>query len=392
MNPCHVDITIVGGGIAGLWTLALAVKKGYHAILLEKEGLGAGQTLASQGIIHGGAKYALGATITNATRVITAMPGLWQQAHSGAGPIDLRHAIRLAEHQYLVPASGIDTQLLSFLGSKSMSSHTETVRAKELPEEYRQCGIQQSIFRLGEPVFDVRSVVECFHRQFGERIFSAALQPGQVTESVEGVTLSLENGVRITSSHLVFAIGEGFAQLQRSTPPMQLRPLQMVMAQGKNLPAIYAHFIGRSTKPLLTITSHPCNGKGETVWYLGGGLAEDGVGKTAVEQIATARKLLGKLVPGIARDESLQFSTYRINRAEPQQQGLTRPDDAFVCRDGRIITGWPTKLALAPRFAEMVLNEITAAPQPSAEKELPSLPRPGIGHYPWQRLGGNAHA
>ena len=60
------DIVIFGGGIAGLWLLNRLRDQGYHAILLETDKLGCGQTLASQGIIHGGLKYALNGALSGA--------------------------------------------------------------------------------------------------------------------------------------------------------------------------------------------------------------------------------------------------------------------------------------------------------------------------------------
>ena len=50
------DIVIFGGGIAGLWLLNRLQQQGLDVILLESAGLGGGQSLASQGIIHGGLK------------------------------------------------------------------------------------------------------------------------------------------------------------------------------------------------------------------------------------------------------------------------------------------------------------------------------------------------
>ena len=47
-------IIIIGGGIAGLWMLNRLRAEGYDVMLLEKNQLGAGQTIASQGMIHGG--------------------------------------------------------------------------------------------------------------------------------------------------------------------------------------------------------------------------------------------------------------------------------------------------------------------------------------------------
>ncbi|MEZ5480827.1 MAG: FAD-dependent oxidoreductase [Porticoccaceae bacterium] len=57
----NVDIAIIGGGIAGLWLLNRLVSAGYNAILFEQSALsGSDQTVASQGMIHGGIKYTPG--------------------------------------------------------------------------------------------------------------------------------------------------------------------------------------------------------------------------------------------------------------------------------------------------------------------------------------------
>ena len=66
----HIDILIFGGGIAGLWTLARLRKEGYSCLLLESNSLGAGQTIASQGIIHGGIKYALTGQASAASKAL----------------------------------------------------------------------------------------------------------------------------------------------------------------------------------------------------------------------------------------------------------------------------------------------------------------------------------
>ncbi len=61
------DIVILGGGIAGLWLLHRLRAAGYAAVLLEKSTLGDGQTIVSQGMIHGGMKYALAGALTGAS-------------------------------------------------------------------------------------------------------------------------------------------------------------------------------------------------------------------------------------------------------------------------------------------------------------------------------------
>ena len=52
------DVLIVGAGVAGLWLNARLRGQGFSTVLVESATLGGGQSLKSQGIIHGGAKYA----------------------------------------------------------------------------------------------------------------------------------------------------------------------------------------------------------------------------------------------------------------------------------------------------------------------------------------------
>lgn len=387
MTNKKLDIVIVGGGIAGLWTLAAAREKGYKAILLEKKALGCGQTLSSQGIIHGGSKYALAGKLSKSTHLISDMPHIWQSAYAGKHPVDLTQAKLLSSSQYLIPATGIDTKLLSFLGSKTMSSHTQKVNVSQLPDAYNKSGIKHSAFQLNELVFDTQSIIQCLHKKYSHFIYQHTFNSNCIKQTNTDHFLTLQlNNTTIHTKYLVFACGEGFAELAQKKPTMQIRPLHMVIVKGKKLPLIYAHFIGRSTKPLLTITSHPCEDNDNVVWYLGGGLAEDGVGKQEHEQLDIARNLLQKLTPDIDLNDTVKFFNYHINRAEQKQNRLTRPDDAFVIKNNRIITGWPTKLALAPRFAEKVLHEINDIPDSTTEEVSLDLPKACVANYPWHLL------
>ena len=73
----HVSVAIVGGGIAGVWLLRILSDLGINAWLFEAEGLGAGQTLASQGMIHGGLKYQLHAGRDGLGESLAHMPDFW---------------------------------------------------------------------------------------------------------------------------------------------------------------------------------------------------------------------------------------------------------------------------------------------------------------------------
>ncbi|EPN47474.1 oxidoreductase, FAD-binding protein, partial [Pseudomonas syringae pv. actinidiae ICMP 19096] len=134
-------------------------------------------------------------------------------------------------------------------------------------------------------------------------------------------------------------------------PQMQRRPLHMVLVKGPTLKPLFAHCLGGGPKPRITVTTHPA-ADGQCVWYLGGDLAEaDGVAREPDAQIAVARKELEALLPWVDLSQA-QWATLRVDRAEPAQSGLVRPDNAFLDSQRRLMVGWPTKLALAPDFAD----------------------------------------
>src|SRR5688572_29152902 len=78
-----LDAVILGGGAAGLWTLDRLIARGYQAVLLEAHELGSGQTVASQGIIHGGLKYTLSGLLTPSAQAIRDMPAIWRECLEG---------------------------------------------------------------------------------------------------------------------------------------------------------------------------------------------------------------------------------------------------------------------------------------------------------------------
>src|SRR5215470_16371130 len=94
-DATDVDVVIVGGGIAGLWLLNLLVARGHDTILLERSAFGDGQSIYSQGIVHGGVKYALGGVLTAASEALVAMPSRWRACLAGRGDVDLR-GVRVA--------------------------------------------------------------------------------------------------------------------------------------------------------------------------------------------------------------------------------------------------------------------------------------------------------
>ena len=90
------DVLIVGAGVAGLWLNARLRRQGFSTVVVERESLGGGQSVKSQGIIHGGAKYALHGALTGASEAIADMPRRWREALAGDGELDLSAAYVLS--------------------------------------------------------------------------------------------------------------------------------------------------------------------------------------------------------------------------------------------------------------------------------------------------------
>ena len=117
--PIKLDTAIIGGGIAGLWLLNRLQQQGRHCALFEREALGAKQTLASQGMIHGGIKYTLAGALSGASEAIADMPRRWGECFSGSGEIDLQSAKLLSEDFYMFSSQQSSSKISTFFASKT---------------------------------------------------------------------------------------------------------------------------------------------------------------------------------------------------------------------------------------------------------------------------------
>ncbi len=388
----QIDITILGGGIAGLWTAAELTRQGYSVALIESKAMGGVQTIASQGIIHGGTKYALAGNLNASARAIAEMPGIWRACLTGSGPLDLRKVRVLAEHQYLWSTEGILSQLAGFFAGKAMRSRMQVIEGPSRPAPFNAPGFNGRLYQLDEPVLDIPSLTETLTGQIKARILR--VQPSQLTlnPACPGTLVcdTEESRITLQSQRLILTAGAGNAallkQLGRDHPAMQLRPLHMLILQGR-LPPLFAHCLGAQANPRLTITSYPLS-NGEQIWYIGGQLAEDGVGLSARQQIVAARQELRATMPWIDFS-GVHWSSFMIERAEPKVVGGLRPDSCYLHGDREIITAWPTKLAFAPRLATDIYELLQLqgiqpkTPQPEI---LTRLPKPPLAPPPWQEL------
>ncbi|WP_070885156.1 NAD(P)/FAD-dependent oxidoreductase [Pseudomonas argentinensis] len=380
------DVLIVGGGVAGLWLNARLRAKGYATLLVERESLGGGQSVKSQGIIHGGAKYALHGALSGASEAIADMPRRWREALDGNGELDLSGVRLLSDAHYLWSPGTLAGNLTSFFASKAVRGRVDQVKGEQLPPALQHPKFRGKVYRLAELVVDVPSLIARLAELAGDNLL-AADDIQALHENGQLVGLRVD-GREIRAQRIVLSAGRGnadlLASLEVAQPNQQLRPLHMVMVKGPSLKPLYAHCLGGGPKPRITVTSHP-SADGEWVWYLGGDLAEaDGVARDEAAQIEAARKELTQLLPWIDLSTA-RWATLRVERAEPAQSGLVRPDNAFLSDQGALLVGWPTKLALAPDFADRVLSHLERdGIRPATHAAVPELPRPVIGRTAWE--------
>jgi glycerol-3-phosphate dehydrogenase len=382
------DILIVGGGIAGLWLNARLRQLGYSTLLVESASLGGGQSVKSQGIIHGGTKYALHGALTGSAEAIADMPRRWREALAGTGELDLTGVRLLSDAHYLWSPGSLAGNLTSFFASKAMRGRVDQVKGDQLPAALQHPKFKGKVYRLAELVLDVPSLVARMAKLAGDSLL-AAREIAPLREGDELVGLHVD-GREIRAQRIVLSAGSGnaalLAQLGLSQPAQQLRPLHMVLVKGPSLKPLYAHCLGGGPKPRITVTSHPA-ADGQWVWYLGGNIAEaDGVARDEAAQIRAAQKELGDLLPWVDLS-SARWATLRVDRAEPAQSGLVRPDNAFLADQGRLLVGWPTKLALSPDFSDRIVAALQRdGIQPCTQAPLPALPRPPLASPVWEEL------
>ena len=382
------DVLIVGGGIAGLWLNARLRRQGFATLLVDNARLGGGQSVKSQGIIHGGAKYALHGALTGASEAIADMPRRWREALAGNGELDLTGVRLLSDAHYLWSPGSLAGNITSFFASKAVRGRVDQVKGEHLPPALQHPKFKGKVYRLAELVLDVPSLISRLSELAGDGLLAAErIEPLQENGELVGLII---DGREIRAQRIILSAGRGNAELLSALgltqPAQQLRPLHMALVKGPTLKPLYAHCLGGGPKPRVTITTHPAD-DGQWVWYLGGDLAEaDGVARDEAAQIQAAKKELSELLPWVDLSAA-QWATLRVDRAEPAQSGLVRPDNAFLHEQGKLLVGWPTKLALAPDFADRVLAALSRdGVQPTTHAPLPALPRPSVAPPAWEEL------
>jgi glycine/D-amino acid oxidase-like deaminating enzyme len=378
--PYSYDIIVFGGGIAGLWLTNILLREGYDVILIEGDRLGCGQTLASQGMIHGGQKYVLEGVMTAPASAILAMPARWQASLEGRGEIDLAGVEVLSDTQLMWPAASMASRAAVWAAARLVNARTRKLPKDEYPEILQQNAPRGPVYSLPEKVLDVRSLVTALAGNLKGRLFRGRLD--RLSANGEVVV----SGEELRAQFIVFTAGVGnetaLAALGSKGERAQRRPLRQVMVRPLQS-ALFGHGIGLGNIPRVTVTSHH-GPSGELVWYLGGAVAEQGAAMDEVPALQHARRELRQIFPALAWDD-MEWATWHGDRAEPFDAHGSLPPGPHVEQQERAIIGWPTKLTFAPALADRVRDLLRkSSAQRSPRSEPPPLPVAEIGRYPWE--------
>lgn len=387
------DVIIVGAGIAGLWLGNVLKRGGYNVIVIEKDAIGSGQTLASQGMIHGGQKYTLTGKAGTQAASIAEMPARWEACFGGFGDVDLTGVEFLSDTQVMWPAGDMLASAAVFGAAKLVNAKTRKLKARDYPEALAEKKkFKGPVYELPEKVMDVQSLLRVLAKGLKGRIFK-----GDITEILPDGQVAV-SGKALHAQVIVFTAGTGnedaFRMLNLKKKVTQRRPLRQVMVRPVPY-ALYGHGITASPKPRLTVTSYKTSIKsdsidyGEYLWYLGGAIAEEGARMTDAEAIAFAQKELMEVFPDIDWS-SREWATWLGDRAEPFNDKGDLPPGPHVQQRGRVLAAWPVKLTFAPALADRIMawlrdNNIMAASLEAARQApLPDLPQAEMGRTPWE--------
>lgn len=388
----RLDAVIFGGGAAGLWLLDRLSRQGSHVVLLEAHELGAGQTIAAQGIIHGGLKYSLQGLLTRSASNIREMPLVWRDCLAGRRVPNLSRTRIRSECCYLWQTESVGSRL-GMIGARfGLHVTPEVLTPEQRPTVL--ANVSGTVARLNEQVISPRDFVADLAQQYHDRILRIDAERGLEFQlrspgEVESIRLTNpRNGteLELRPRQVVFAAGAGNSMLRAKVgldaAVMQRRPLHMVLLRGP-LPQFNGHCIdGARTR--VTITSD-ADAAGRTVWQIGGQIAEEGVDRSEAELIERARDELAAVLPGLDLTH-VEGATYRVDRAEGATPNSKRPENVQVLWAGNVTTGWPTKLALAPILAEEIATRLRAPASKAAFDSTPlaDWPRPQVARPPWE--------
>ena len=197
IKKAELDVAIFGGGIAGLYTLNRLKALGYSAALFESNTLGGGQTIHSQGIIHGGLKFALTGIITASANAVENMPLRWRDCLEGKGDLDFSKVQVLSQDQLLWSTGSLSSQITSFFASKSLSSRVRKLKSSDYPKILQTKNFKGQVWRLEEIVLNIPSLIEVLSNFHSDCLFKINMQGPYIHNSKMITTTTMKMAMKM---------------------------------------------------------------------------------------------------------------------------------------------------------------------------------------------------
>lgn len=360
------DVLIFGLGGAGAWLLNSLNSKGYNVIGVEKTEIGDGQTVSSQGMIHGGFKYFPGVTSRDdSVSVLLEMTDRWKAHTSGERKDpDLSRMNVYSDYCYAWATTRRDAFVSAPAMARLLRTPVEKLDESDWPEALAGSKV---VYRIGEQMIDTNSLLKELARPFSDRILysdSEAMTLEFTGDAVKSVCLE-DRSLTISPGTVILTAGlgnDGLAKKMGITAEIsQIRPLRQVVVYG-DLPQLYGHCINqgyRTRKPFITVTTHDAGRKGNA-WNIGGNIAEVGSSEVTHDALIEQARIKVPAVLGAVDFSGVEWDTFYIDRSEGGNDGLL-PSDVTIFQKGNVMVCWPNKLTLVPKLADEVALRL---PQP----------------------------
>ena len=367
-----VDVLIFGGGISGLWTLNALSSEGYNVALIEKDSLGKGQTIVTQGIIHGGDKYLLPNNFSLASYLgIKDMPKRWREHFAGERLPDLSNVeISSRECLYWFPNENHINRIMKMLmlmGRQFTSTWIKAYHKRDFPEAIQEEA--KIVLGVKEDVLDTNSLLEELAKN--QNILYAKTSPEFTINSDGNVERVVIGDEIFKPKVIIMTSGEGNEALAKKVgiekPIMQRRPLRHLFLRG-NLPELYCHIADGQTT-MMTVTSHD-NLSDELVWNIGGDYSKPWLKEKLEIFIEKSIDKLATYFPQIDFD-ACSKGLFDVDRAEGLNNGQ-RPGDPVIYEHKNVLVAWPTKLTLAPKLSDVLVEIIKRNVFPNVRNPMSS--------------------
>jgi len=250
MSVHKADIVVFGAGIAGLWAFNRLKRAGYNALLLESNRIGCGQTIASQGILHSGLKYAIAGKVSKLAKSISEMPRRWREALQGRGSVDISSARIRTSSQYMLVPGGVAGGIIKVVTKKTLGENVGVLDKKEWPPEIERLGFAGSVVYMNELVLDVPSLLRALAEPYRDSVRKIDWPHGlKIRPDDNGSIADLKIGAETIEARCYLFTGAGWnhqiAGRLGHDRGMHVRYRPLLQGMIKGAPCeLYAHCVG----------------------------------------------------------------------------------------------------------------------------------------------------